>query len=64
MKPTKVILLATCLILPLVLGACETRNKYETQTVEPASTRSTTTRVVKDEIPAEGGRKIPVIKEY
>ncbi len=63
MKSTKVTLLATCLVLPLVLGACETRNRYETQTVVPASTQ-TTTRVVKDEIPAEGGRKIPVIKEY
>ncbi len=63
MKRTKVILLSTCLIAPLVLGACESRNRYETETVVPASTRSTT-RVVKDEIPAEGGRKIPVIKEY
>lgn len=62
MKPIKVILLSTCLITPLVLGACETRNKYETQTTVPAS--RSTTRVVKDEIPAEGGRKIPVIKEY
>ncbi|MEO7724782.1 MAG: hypothetical protein ABIU29_08870 [Chthoniobacterales bacterium] len=63
MKQTKVILLSACLLAPLIFGACESRNKYETQTTVPAS-HSTTTRVVKDQIPAEGGRKIPVIKEY
>lgn len=63
MKAIKVILLAACLLLPLVLGACEFRNKYETQTEVPASTQ-TSNQVVRDQIPAEGGRKIPVIKEY
>ncbi len=63
MKRPKFVLLATCLLAPLIFGACESRNKYETETTVPASTRSST-RVLKDEIPAEGQRKIPVIKEY
>ncbi len=62
MKTSKLFLLATCLIAPLVLGACETGNQYETETSVPASTRSST-RVLKDEIPAEGQRKIPVVEQ-
>ncbi len=55
--------LALSLFALLVFTGCETRNNYETETAVPASSRSST-RVVKDEIPAEGGRKIPVIEQY
>ncbi|MBA2433736.1 MAG: hypothetical protein M3480_05530 [Verrucomicrobiota bacterium] len=63
MKRTKATRLVTCLIAPLFFGACEPGSRYETETAVPASTGART-RVLKDEIPAEGQRKIPVIEEY
>lgn len=49
--------------MPLLFGACELQNRYETETTVASPTRSST-RVVKDEIPAEGQRKIPVVEQY
>ncbi len=63
MKPPKIVFLAACLTMPLLFGACESQNRYETETTVAAPTRSST-RVVKDEIPAEGERKIPVVEQY
>ena len=63
MKRTKATFLVTCLIAPLFFGACEPGSRYETETNVPSSTGSGT-RVLKDEIPAEGQRKIPVVEQY
>lgn len=63
MKQSQIIRVALCLITSLILSACESVSQYETEATVPASTRSTT-RVVKDEIPAEGQRKIPVVEQY
>ncbi len=63
MKRSTFLSLAFCLAAALLLGGCETQSQYETETSVPAS-HSSTTRVVKDEIPAEGDRKIPVIEQY
>ena len=63
MKRPKINLLAACMIVTLLLGACEYQNRYETETAVPASTGERT-RVVKDQIPAEGQRKIPVVEQY
>jgi len=58
MKP---MILLLSLVAALTLAGCAIpdRNTLETST----ETRSRTT-VVKDEIPAEGQRKIPVIEQY
>lgn len=63
MNLNKIVFLAVCLAIPLLFGACDPRNRYETETTVAAPTGSRT-RVVKDEIPAEGQRKIPVVEQY
>jgi hypothetical protein len=45
-------------VATLLLGGCAT-NRRETELVVPSHDS-----VVRDEIPAEGGRKIPVVQEY
>ena len=63
MKRTKTTLLATCLLAPLLFGACDSTSRNESESTVPAATHSGT-RVLKDEIPAEGQRKIPVVEQY
>jgi hypothetical protein len=64
MKLTKIALHTASLTVALVLGSCATRSQLETETTTPSSSLRSSTRVVKDEIPAEGQRKIPVIEQY
>lgn len=65
MKLTKIALLIFSPTVALVLGACSTGSRLETETTTSSSSSvRSKTRVVKDEIPAEGQRKIPVIEEY
>jgi hypothetical protein len=59
----KIALLTATLMAAFVLGSCTT-NQLETETTTSSSTPRSSTRVVKDEIPAEGERKIPVIEQY
>jgi len=57
---------AALIIFPaiLLLTGCATRSQLETETTTSSSSLRSSTRVVKDEIPAEGQRKIPVIEQY
>lgn len=61
---TRIGLFSATLTMALVLGACATRNQFETETTTTSSSPRSGTRVLKDEIPAEGQRKIPVIEQY
>jgi hypothetical protein len=65
-KNMKTIKPAALIMLPaiLLLGSCTTRGQLETETTTPSSSLRSSTRVVKDEIPAEGERKIPVVEQY
>ncbi len=54
----KILLPAFC--LTLVLTSCAFRSR-EVMVEEPAHDHNT---VLRDEIPAEGGRKIPVVQKY
>ena len=64
--PMKMTLLCAALVTLLSLPGCANRSEVEVET--PAATTTTTkrgtTQVVKDQIPAEGQRKIPVTQEY
>ncbi len=51
-------ILLLSVVATLLLGGCAS-NKRETEVVVPSHDS-----VVRDEIPAEGGRKIPVIQQY
>jgi hypothetical protein len=64
MKLTNTARLAACLTMALALEACATGNQLETETTTPSPSLRSSTRVVTDEIPAEGERKIPVIQQY
>ena len=64
--PMKVTLLCTALAALLSLPGCAS-GKREIEIETPSTTTTTkrgTTQVVKDQIPAEGQRKIPVTQEY
>jgi hypothetical protein len=63
MRRPKFTLLAAGLLAPVLFGGCETTSRYENESAIPATTNSGT-RVLKDEIPAEGQRKIPVVEQY
>ena len=60
LKPAALILFPAILLL----ASCTTGNRFETETTTPSSSLRSSTRVVKDEIPVEGQRKIPVIEQY
>jgi hypothetical protein len=64
MKLTNTARLAACLTMALALEACATGNQLETETTTSSPSLRSSTRVVTDEIPAEGERKIPVIQQY
>lgn len=61
----RIVILGVTLAAVVSLAGCA---KDEIETETPASTTTTTKRgtiqVVKDQIPAEGQRKIPVTQEY
>lgn len=62
--PTKVTLLCAALAASLSLLGCASKNEVEVETPTTTTTKPGTTRVVKDQIPAEGQRKIPVTQDY
>jgi hypothetical protein len=64
MKRSNIALLVICLMLAFGLGACVTHDQSRTTRTTTTATGATRTQVVKDVIPAEGGRKIPVTEGY
>jgi hypothetical protein len=52
------------LALPFALQACATHHDYSTTTDTTTVTGAPRKKVVKDVIPAEGQRKIPVTEDY
>ena len=52
------LIMLLCVIMNLLLGACAFQ-RSETEVVVPSHDQ-----VVRDEIPAESGRKIPVVRTY
>jgi hypothetical protein len=54
------------LVIPatLFLTGCLSHGRNETEVYVPDSPQGSRTTVVKDQIPAEGTRKIPVVQQY
>jgi len=48
-----------CLIPSLLLGACATQQRRETEVVIPSHDQ-----VVRDEAPTDSGRKVPIVRTY
>jgi hypothetical protein len=64
MRSPKTALFTVYLSISLLTAGCAERNRYETETTISSSPAPSSNRVVKDEIPAEGQRKIPVVQQY
>jgi hypothetical protein len=65
MRLLKIALLSAFLTVACGLGGCATHDQYETTTTQTTTaTGATRKKVVKDIIPAEGERKIPVTESY
>ncbi|HEY3600412.1 MAG TPA: hypothetical protein VGK72_00480 [Chthoniobacterales bacterium] len=64
MKRTNIAVLGASLMVAVGLGGCVTHDQSRTTRTTTTATGATRTQVVKDVIPAEGGRKIPVTEGY
>ena len=64
MRLSKIVLIVVLLAVAFGLEACATHGHYSTTTDTTTVTGASRKKVVKDEIPAEGQRKIEVTEQY